>query len=125
MKKLVKIITVAAVAALLCVGFAFSAFAADETAAGTDAVYSEEQTVEAASDGTRSAKAVAAAAVVGVVATAAAIAMGLTISKTNSSIARQPEAEGGMRSAMMLGLVFIETVVIYALVVAILIIFVL
>ena len=76
-------------------------------------------------DNSKSAKAVAAAAAVGIVATAAAIAMGMTISKTNESIARQPEAESGIRSSMMLGLVFIETVVIYALVVAILIIFVL
>ena len=40
-------------------------------------------------------------------------------------MARQPEAAGKINSAMMLGLVFIETVVIYALFVAILIIFVL
>ena len=51
--------------------------------------------------------------------------MGLAISKSAESIARQPEAAGSIRTAMMLGLVFIETVVIYALIVAILIIFVL
>ena len=38
---------------------------------------------------------------------------------------RQPEAEGKIRSTFMLGLVFIETVVIYALIIGILIIFVL
>ena len=37
----------------------------------------------------------------------------------------QPEASGSIRSSMMLGLVFIETAIIYALIVAILIIFVL
>ena len=35
------------------------------------------------------------------------------------------EAEGKLRTTMMLGLVFVETVVIYALIVAILIVFVL
>ena len=38
---------------------------------------------------------------------------------------RQPEAAGKINSAMMLGLVFIETAIIYALIIAILIIFVL
>ena len=55
----------------------------------------------------------------------AAIAMGMAISKSTESISRQPEAEGSIRTALMLGLVFIETVVIYALIVAILVIFVL
>ena len=45
--------------------------------------------------------------------------------KTAEGISRQPEAEGRIRTAMMLGLVFIETAIIYALIVAILIIFVL
>ena len=56
---------------------------------------------------------------------AAAIAMGMVISKTADGIARQPEAEGKLRTTMMLGLVFVETVVIYALIVAILVVFVL
>ena len=42
-----------------------------------------------------------------------------------SGIARQPEAEGKIRTTLMLGLVFIETAIIYALLVVILIIFVL
>ena len=54
-----------------------------------------------------------------------AIGMGIAIAKTNESIARQPEADGKLRSTFMLGLIFIETAIIYALVVAILIIFVL
>lgn len=40
-------------------------------------------------------------------------------------MAEQPEAAGQIRTSMMMGLVFIETVIIYALIVAILIIFVL
>ncbi|MDO5037306.1 MAG: ATP synthase F0 subunit C [Tissierellia bacterium] len=71
------------------------------------------------------AKALAAALVVGLAAFAGALGMGWAISKSVEGIARQPEAEGPIRSTMMLGMVFIETLVIYALIVAILIIFVL
>ncbi len=70
-------------------------------------------------------KAFAAAVAIAVVAGAGAISMGLVIWKTVEGIARQPEAEGKIRTAMMLGLVFVETAIIYALIVAILIIFVL
>ena len=52
-------------------------------------------------------------------------ARGKCLAACFSSIARQPEAAGPIRAAMMMGLVFIETVIIYALIVAILIIFVL
>ena len=51
--------------------------------------------------------------------------MGNAIAKSNDSVARQPEAGGQIQTLLMLGLVFIETVVIYALIVARLIIFVL
>ena len=51
--------------------------------------------------------------------------MGLSAGKAVEGIARQPEAEGKIRTTMMLGLVFLETVVIYALLTVILIIFVL
>lgn len=54
-----------------------------------------------------------------------ALAMGFVIAKAVDGIARQPEAEGKIRTTMMLGLVFVETAIIYALIVAILIIFVL
>ena len=70
-------------------------------------------------------KAWAAGIAIAVVAAAGALSMGLVIWKTVESIARQPEAEGKIRTAMMLGLVFVETAIIYALIVAILIIFVL
>ncbi|MBQ3934233.1 MAG: ATP synthase F0 subunit C, partial [Clostridia bacterium] len=69
--------------------------------------------------------AVAAGIAVGVAAAAGAIGMGIAIAKSAESMARQPEAAGKINSAMMLGLVFIETTIIYALIVAILIIFVL
>ena len=96
------------------------AFAAEEVADAAVAV--EAVSGEAAMT---SAKAWAAAILIGVAALGGALAMGLAIGKSAESIARQPEAAGPLRTTMMLGLVFIETVVIYALIVAILIIFVL
>lgn len=71
------------------------------------------------------AKAIAAAFAVGLAAAAGAIGMGMVTAKAAECIARQPEAEGKIRTTMMLGLVFIETAIIYALLVVILIIFVL
>ena len=53
------------------------------------------------------------------------IGIGFATGKASEAIARQPEAADKIRTNMMLGLVFIETAIIYALVVAILIIFVL
>ena len=71
-----------------------------------------------------SGKAIGAAIVVGLAALGGAIGMGIAIGKSNEGVSRQPEAAGEIRTVMMLGLVFIETVVIYALIVAILIVFV-
>lgn len=70
-------------------------------------------------------KAYAAAIAIAVGAAAGAIAMGWTISKSAEGASKQPEATGKIQTLMMLGLVFIETAIIYALIVAILIIFVL
>ena len=70
------------------------------------------------------AKALAAAIAI-LVAAAVAIGMGIAISKALEGIARQPEAEKKNSKTLILGLVCLETCVIYALVVAILVIFVL
>ncbi len=59
---------------------------------------------------------------IGAVAIVGAIAMALVIIKSVEGIARQPEADGKIRSTLILGLVFIETVIIYALIIAILIV---
>ncbi len=80
---------------------------------------------EVAVDNTDGYKALAAGIGIGLAALGGTIAMGLAVAKASESISRQPEADGKIRSAFMLGLVFIETVVIYALIVGILIIFVL
>ena len=96
---------------------------ADETASA-EAAAAEVET-ETAQDDSTSAKAIAAAVAIGLAALGGAIGMGVGIAKSVEGISRQPEAEGKIRSSLMLGLVLIETVVIYALFVAILIIFVL
>ena len=83
------------------------------------------EAAEAVAEDATSAKAIAAAITIAIAATAGAIAMGMAICKAVDGIARQPEADGKIRTSLMLGLVFVETAIIYALIVAILIIFVL
>ena len=107
-----RIISLLLAVMLVCGLFVLSASAAD----------AEPAAEAAAAESSTGSKAIAAAVVVGIVATAAALGMAIAIGK---GMSRQPEASGSIRSSMMLGLVFIETVVIYALIVAILIIFVL
>ena len=70
-------------------------------------------------------KSIAAAIAIGLAAAGGASAMGVAAAKAVEGIARQPEAESKIRTTFMLGLVFIETAIIYALLVVILIIFVL
>ena len=113
-----KIIVMGVLALLICAFCSFTAFAASTDTATAD------ETVQAA-DNTTGNKAAAAAICVGVAAAAAAIGMGIAIAKSSEGIARQPEAAGSIRTSLMLGLVFIETAIIYALIIAILIIFVL
>ena len=99
---------------------AFAANTAD--AAAQDAQTAE---AEAGTDQTTGDKAIAAAIAIGLAAAGGAIGMGMASAKSVESVSRQPEAEGKIRTLLMLGLVFVETAIIYALVIAILIIFVL
>ena len=125
-KNIIFAILLAALSLVLVFALCAPAFASDSQLsdqASEPAVLSAP--TETAEDKTVSTKAVAAAAVVGIVATAGAAAMAISIAKSTSGMARQPEAAGKINSAMMLGLVFIETAIIYALIIAILIIFVL
>jgi len=91
----------------------------------TDQEEAEVEVISSVEVNEKGSKALSAAAVVGIAAAAGAISMGIAISKAVESIARQPEAGGRIQTMLMLGLVFIETAIIYALIVAILIIFVL
>lgn len=80
---------------------------------------------EGAESSAVSVKAVSAAVIMAIASAVGAISMAIAISKAADSTARQPEAAGNIRTAMMMGLVFIETAIIYALITAIIIIFVL
>lgn len=123
MKRIIKRISVCFIVIMMITLISVPAFA--ETA---DAGVPEDKAAvtETVSDsGVLSAKAIAAAIAIAFAATGGAIAMGMAIAKSADGISRQPEAEGKIRTTLMLGLVFIETAVIYALIVAILIIFVL
>lgn len=112
MKKFASILTLALMAVLMLSMFA-PALAEEATAA------------VAATDSAVPAKAIAAAIAIAAAAGAGAIGMGMAISKATEAIARQPEATDSIRGSLMIGLVFIETAIIYALIVAILVIFVL
>lgn len=104
---------------------AFCAFALAEPAEAPADSAAVAETVEAAADPAAGSKAIAASIAIGLAAAAGAIAMGIAIAKSSEGIARQPEAAEKIRTSLMLGLVFIETAIIYALIVAILIVFVL
>ena len=124
MKKSTKRI-LALVAAILLTFILFAGtvcFAEGEDAAASQ---STAESAQAQENSNPSSKAVAAAACIAVVASVGAVSMGIAIAKSADGISRQPEADGKIRTTLMLGLVFIETAIIYALIVAILIIFVL
>ena len=70
-------------------------------------------------------KAIGAGLCMGIGAIGPGVGEGNAVAHALDGMARQPEAAGKINSAMMLGLVFIETAIIYALIIAILIIFVL
>ena len=116
-----------AVLALLCAltipALAAAGGAAD--AVPTAQTVSEEELARSEENTTKVRKIWAVAALIGVACFGGALAMGIAVGKSSEAIARQPEATSQIRTTMMMGLVFIETVIIYALIVAILIIFVL
>lgn len=111
---------------LLCLVLALTALcsvtAFADTEPATDVAVTETEDTSASVTGS---KAIASAIAISIAAAAGAIGMGMAIGKSAEGISRQPEAGGAIRTTMMLGLVFLETVVIYALLVVILIIFVL
>ena len=120
MNKLLKKIFVLAGVLIIILSLTAPAFAADVPGGAELAAQAETQ-----EDNTLGLKAIGAGIAVGIAAAGGAVGMGMATAKSAESIARQPEAEGKVRTTMMLGLVFIETAIIYALLVVILIIFVL
>ena len=64
-----------------------------------------------------------AAAAIGLGVVAPAIAMGVAVSKALDALARQPEAERALARMLFIGLAMIESLAIYVLVVALILIF--
>ena len=115
-----------AIAMMVMLALALTVPAFADAIPGDDAVVAAvEAEEEAAEEGSIGSKSIAAGLAIGLAAAGGAIAMGLAAGKSVEGIARQPEAESKIRTTLMLGLVFIETAIIYALLVVILIIFVL
>ena len=123
MNKLLKKILVLAAVLVLVLSLTAPAFA--DSPDGGAVLSAQAETGEAQEDNSIGLKAVAAGIAVGIAAAGGAVGMGIVAGKSTEGISRQPEAEGKIRTTMMLGLVFIETAIIYALLVVILIIFVL
>ena len=115
-----------AVLALLCALTIPALAAAGGTADAEPAAQtvSEEELARSKENTTKVSKIWAVAALIGVACFGGALGMAHSVAKAANNMAEQPEA-GQIRTSMMMGLVFIETVIIYALIVAILIIFVL
>ena len=125
--KILKTVFAALLALTLVISLSAAVFADGASSAPENTVAAPEsaQSAEVSENSVRNSKAIAAAVIISIAAAAGAVGMALTIMKTIDGMARQPEASGNMRGAMMLGLVFIETAIIYALIVAILVVFVL
>ncbi len=117
MKTMCKVLLLLLLVTVLASAFTLPALAAEE---GESAQPEQASTLDV-----KSVKALAAGGLIAVAAGAGAVSMAISIGKSAESTARQPEAAGSIRSSLMLGLVFLETAIIYALIVAILIIFVL
>ncbi len=123
MKKTLKSI-IALLTVLFIIGaVSVTAFAAEAPAKTT--IENSAEAVQTAEGSTTNTKAIAAAIIISIVAAVGAVAMAIAIKSASDGMSRQPEASDGIRSSTMLGLVFIETAIIYGLIVAILIIFVL
>jgi F-type H+-transporting ATPase subunit c len=67
--------------------------------------------------------ALAAALGLGLAALGGGLGQGIAVSKAVEGIARQPEAAGPIQTAMIIGISFIESLTIYALVVALILLF--
>lgn len=111
MKK-TRVLTILAVVFALLLILAVPVFAAGDVSAAEAAVSSN------------GGKAIAAGIAIGLAAGLGALGMGLATGKSAEATARQPEIKGDIRTSLILGIVFMETAIIYALIVAILIIFV-
>lgn len=125
MKK-VRFLVILTVIAILVTLLAVPALAAaDTTAAPADTAQTTEAAPADNGGSTAGTKALAVGMAIGLAAAGGAIGMGMVGGKAADGISRQPEMESKIRTSLMLTMVFIETAIIYALLVVILVIFVL
>lgn len=80
--------------------------------------------VEGALNNVESAKAIAAGLSIGLGAIGPGIGIGILASKAMEAIGRNPEAESKIKTNMILAIAFTEAIAIYALVVALIVLFV-
>lgn len=120
---MIKKVSIALLVLMLAALLAIPAYAAGNSTDETQTTAVEVQAdSEASSTGL---KAIAVGVAIGLAAAGGAVGMGIVGGKAADGISRQPEMEGKIRTTLMLDLVFIETAIIYALLVVILVIFVL
>lgn len=120
---MIKKVSIALLVLMLAALLAIPAYAAgDSTDGGQTTAVEVQADSEASSTGL---KAIAVGVAIGLAAAGGAVGMGIVGGKAADGISRQPEMEGKIRTTLMLDLVFIETAIIYALLVVILVIFVL
>ena len=120
-KKLLLVLTIVTLLLSLLAVPALAA-AGDDTAPAGDTAAA--QTVEDEGN-TIGFKALAVGLAIGLAAAGGGIGMGIVGGKAADGISRQPDMESKIRTSLMLTMVFIETAIIYALLVVILVIFVL
>ena len=103
----------------------YAAVDGTEAAGGTTRAVTQEADADTASENDLvGMKAIACGIAISFAAGGGAIGMGIATGKAVEGLSRQPEVEGKIRTNFMLGIVFMETAIIYALLVIILIIFV-
>ena len=120
-KKLLLVLTIVTLLLSLLAVPALAA-AGDDTAPAGDTAAA--QTVEDEGN-TIGFKALAVGLAIGLAAACGGIGMGIVGGKAADGMSRQPDMESKIRTSLMLTMVFIETAIIYALLVVILVIFVL
>ena len=120
-KKLLLVLTIGTLLLSLLAVPALAA-AGDDTAPAGDTAAA--QTVEDEGN-TIGFKALAVGLAIGLAAAGGGIGMGIVGGKAADGMSRQPDMESKIRTSLMLTMVFIETAIIYALLVVILVIFVL
>lgn len=124
MKKARKLLILIFIIAMTLMTASVALASSDNTAVPDAAAQTQSDETQSGDSNTIGMKSIAVGIAIGLGAAGGAIGMGIVGGKSADGISRQPEAEGKIRTNLMLTLVFIETAIIYALLVVILVIFV-